>query len=224
LGFGPLDQDTGNEGQMAGVVDTCHCVPERNLGAFAGWSMPNDWFAGHGSGIMHCCTGNGTRALYYIWEHMLHHDRGTLSINLLLNRPSQWADVHSHLPYAGQVDVHVKKTCRQLRIRIPKWVQPNQARCTVNGRVRKLSWEGRYALVGEVAAKDQVTFTFPVEETKHSTSIEKRHYHLIMRGSDVVDIYPRGQFFPLYQRDHYRNEQTRWKKVQRFVSDEKILW
>ena len=47
-------------------VTTCDHVPERNIGAFAGWPTANDWFAGYGSGIMGCCTGNATRALYYI--------------------------------------------------------------------------------------------------------------------------------------------------------------
>ena len=217
-------EDAEVSSPMSTVSDTFDRVPERNVGAFAGWPTANDWFIGHGSGIMHCCTGNATRALYYIWEHMLSHDRGTLSVNLLLNRPSEWADVHSHIPYAGHVDVVVKKACRQLRVRIPEWVAPEQARCTVNGKHRELGWEGRYALVGAVTARGEATLRFPIPEQKRETDIQHQHYRLITRGNEVVDIYPRGRFSPLYQRDHYRNDGTRWKKVERFVSDETLFW
>ena len=201
------------------IVISCDRVPERNIGAFAGWPTANDW----GWGIMHCCTGNSTRALYYIWEHMLSYDQGTLSVNLLLNRPSQWADVHSHIPYAGQVDLAVKKPCK-LRVRIPEWTQPGDVRCTVNGEARSLSWEGRYARVGEVRAEDQVSVCFPIAERTEEVSIEKHRYTLILRGNEVVKITPPGEYCPLYQRDHYRHDDTRWRKMTRFVPEEQIFW
>ena len=204
--------------------DTVDQVPERNIGAFAGWPTANDWYVGQGSGIMHCCTGNATRALYYIWEHILTCNDGTLSVNLLLNRPSQWADLHSHIPYDGRVDVKMKQASRRLRVRIPEWVAPQEATCMVNGVERALGWDGRYAVVGAVAARDEVTLTFPLTERKREADIQSQHFHMITRGNEVVDIYPRGQFSPLYQRDYYRDDRTRWKKAERFVSDEAIIW
>ncbi len=229
MGEGISDIDTSREdpkapAPMSILSDTCDRVPERNVGAFAGWPTANDWFIGHGSGIMHCCTGNATRALYYIWEHMLTYDRGTLTVNLLLNRPSKWADVHSHIPYTGQVDIVVKRACKELRVRIPEWVTPQQVSSKINGKKRQLNWDKRYALVGPVAGKDEVTMSFPISERRRETDIECQHYHLITRGNEVVDIYPRGRFCPLYQRDYYRTDTTRWKKVQRFVSNESIAW
>lgn len=205
-------------------AETDQNVPERNIGAFAGWPTANDWFVGHGSGIMHCCTGNGTRALYYIWEHMLNYRDGELSINLLLNRPSEWVDLHSHIPYTGLVEVNVKKLLKHLRIRIPQWVQPRQVRCVVNNRQRRLSWDGRYALVGPAKRGDKVTLTFPIAERHEMVHIEKQSYYFTIKGNDVVDVYPRGQFCPLYQRNSYRSSDTRWKKVRRFVSDESVYW
>ena len=199
-------------------------VPERNIGAFAGWPTANDWYVGHGAGIMHCCTGNATRALYYIWEHILSYARGTLSVNLLLNRPSKWADVHSHIPYAGQVDVVLKRACRRVRIRIPEWVKPRQVRCNVNGGQRRAEWDGRYAVVSGTRAKDTITLLFPIGEKAQDVCIEKQQFVFTTRGNDVVDVYPRGRFCPLYQRSHYRQDATRWKQVTRFVSDESVVW
>ena len=105
------------------VVKCCDRVPERNVGAFAGWPTANDW----GWGIMHCCTGNATRTLFYIWEHILTYQQGQLHVNLLLNRASPWADVDSHIPYAGRVDVKIKQSV-ELFIRIPEWTTPDQVR------------------------------------------------------------------------------------------------
>ena len=212
---GPAIQDA----DFDPAVKTCDRVPERNIGAFAGWPTANDW----GLGIMHCCTGNATRALYYIWEHMISYDGGVLSVNLLLNRPSQWADVHSHIPHSGRVDVTVKEPCK-LRLRIPEWAKPHEVECAVNGVSRPLRWVGRYALVGEVRPGEQAVVTFPIGERGVEVDIEKHRYALILRGNEVVDIDPPGNHCPLYQRHHYRTDATRWRKAERFVSEEQIVW
>ena len=200
-------------------VRCCDRVPERNLGAFAGWPTANDW----GHGIMHCCTGNSTRALYYVWEHMISQRDGTLSVNLLLNRPSPWADVHSHIPYRGQVDVTVKEPLT-LRLRIPEWVQPGQATCTVNGTARGLRFEGRYAVAGRVQPGDSVSLHVPIAEQPATLEIEGARYAVVRRGNEVVDIDPPGEHCPLYQRAHYRQDETRWKTTQRFVCAEELFW
>jgi len=205
-------------------VATNDRVPERNVGAFAGWPTANDWFAGQGSGIMHCCTGNGTRTLYYIWEHILTCESGELSVNLLLNRPSRWADVHSHLPYAGQVDVRMKEPCRRLRVRVPGWADVSKVVCTVNGRKIAVRWEERYAVVEHPKAEDVFSFEFPISERAAAVDIEKRRYLLTLRGAEVVDIYPRGRYWPLYQRAYLRSSVTRWKKFRRYVPNEEIVW
>jgi hypothetical protein len=197
-------------------------VAERNLGAFAGWPKANDWYVGHGSGIMHCCTGNGTRAIYYLWDHILTHEKGNLRVNLLLNRASPWADVDSHIPYAGQVDVKVKQPVN-LSIRIPEWVSPEEVHCRVaDGGTRPISWDGRYAHVGSVKPGDVVTLTFPIAESTEVVYVEKEKYTLIRKGNEVVNIDPPGKYCPLYQRDHYRVNTTRWRKIERFVSKEII--
>ena len=220
----PSRVDPEQLGTMSLESDTVDRVPERNLGGFAGWPTANDWFVGHGSGMMACCTGNATRALYYAWEHMISYANGTLSVNLLLNRPSQWSDIHSHIPYAGQVDVNMKQAVAKLRIRIPEWVSPPEVACTVNDDDRQLGWDGRYAVIEKIAPDDKVSLTFPISERRRETDIQHQRYHLITRGNEVVDIYPRGRFHPLYQRDHYRNDQTRWKMADRFVSKESVSW
>ena len=101
---------------------------------------------------------------------------------------------YSHIPYAGQVDVAVKKACA-LRVRIPEWTQSGEVRCTVNGEARPLNWDGRYALIGEVREGDLVSVCFPIAERTAEVNIEKHCYTLILRGSEVVKIDPPGQFW-----------------------------
>lgn len=214
------------------TYQTADRVPERNVGAFAGWPSPNDWFGvhlegkfalPHYPGIMHCCTGNGTRALYYVWKNILHYSDGKLRVNLLLNRASPWADVDSHIPYTGQVDVKVKQKA-DLSIRIPEWVKPEEVRVTINSAERRLTFDGRYANVGSVKPGDVVTMTFPIEERTDKVFIEKKEYALVRKGNDVVCIDPPGYYHPLYQRAHYRVDHTRWRKITRFVAEKDIDW
>jgi len=198
-------------------------VAERCLGAFAGWPKANDWYVGQGMGIMHCCTANAARSIYYLWDHILNCKNGSLRVNLLLNRASVWADIDSHIPYTGRVDVKVKQPLK-LFIRIPEWVKPEETRCKINSVKRSLGWDGRYAAVGTVGPGDIIVLTFPIAERTDVVYIEKEKYTLIRKGNEVVKIDPPGKYCPLYQRDHYRTNTTRWKKKKVFVPDEIIHW
>ena len=205
------------------TYQTTDRAAERSLGAFAGWPMANDWYAGVRTGIMHCCTGNGTRALYYVWENILHHDDGRLRVNLLLNRASPWADVDSHMPYVGQVDIRVKAPV-DLSVRIPQWATADEVRTQVNGTDRTIDWRGRYAELGAVRPGDVATITFPLPERTETVWIEKERYTLVLKGYDVVAIDPPGRYCPLYQRAHYRPNRTRWVERERFVTHRDVSW
>lgn len=202
---------------------TTERVAERVLGSFAGWPAANDFVQGQGWAIMHCCTGNATRALYCVWESIITRRGDTLRVNLLLNRASQWADINSHLPYSGRVEVHAKAPLN-LEVRLPEWVQPADARCTVNGSPRELTFDGRYARVGQVTAGGRAEITFPVVERTDAVIIEKHRYRLVRRGNEVVDIEPRGVNRPFYQRGHYREDSGLWRRVTRFAPDQEIEW
>ena len=191
-------------------------VSERVVGSFAGWASANDYCANRELPIISgCCTGNGARALFYVWENMLEFDNETLRINLLFNRASPWADVNSYVPYEGQIDVVMKTACN-VEIRIPEWVKPEEVLCFVNNIPRETNFQGRYAQVGSVESGNVVTMNFPISERTVKTSIGDVSYTLIIKGNDVVSIDPPGQWHPFYQRTHYR-EKVRWVKRERFV-------
>ncbi len=203
-------------------------VPERHIGTFAGWPSANDfvlWDPEHHGhlGAMHCCTANGNRTLYYVWDHILRYREGTLRVNFLLNRASPWVDVDSYIPYEGRVDVHIKVSCK-LEMRMPEWVGPDEISCEVNGKARRTSFDGRYVRVGNVGRGDSVTMSFPISERTLDTRIGGMPYTVIIKGNTVVFIDPPGEHYPLYQRDHYRENKVRWVKRERFVADQVIHW
>jgi hypothetical protein len=200
---------------------------ERNIGAFAGWATPNEW----GHSIMHCCTGNSTRTLYYLWEHMLEDEPRKIRLNLLLNRASAAVDVYSYIPYQGRVELKIKKPCEVVLVRAPQWIATGSAGiwAGVNG-TRVLRWEGRYVDVGPVRSGDRVVITFAGFSGHLQTERTVRErigpatYALTLRGSTVVAINPPGENGALYQRAAYRGDQAMWRDVRRFVPEQMIRW
>ena len=204
------------------VGETDERVAERNIGAFAGWPSANDWSLT--AGIMHCCTGNGARTIYYVWENVITYNNDKLSLNLLLNHASAWADVKSHIPYEGKVEIKIHQTCNVLSIRIPEWIESNSpdVTCLVNNHPKQITWNGRFVEIPSLNQGDTVMLDFPIEEKTVTEMIGSVLYTLVIKGNEVVFIDPPGKTHPLYQRAHYRENNTRWKKIKRFVPDKHL--
>ena len=175
---------------------------------------------------MHCCTGNASRTLYYIWESILDFKDGEIHVNLLLNRASKGVDLHSYIPYEGRVDLKIKRQCDDVLVRVPEWIESGSGKvgCKVNQENRELSWEGRYIRIGSTERGDTIEVTFPIFERTVKEMIGGVLYTLVIKGNDVVLIDPPGKNYPLYQRDNYREDQARWRKVTRFISEKEIDW
>jgi hypothetical protein len=200
-------------------------MPERNVGAFAGWSSGNDWTIR--AGIMHGCTGNSTRALYYLWENLVSYEQDTLRVNLLLNRASRVANVYSYIPYQGRVDLKIKEPCGRVLVRAPEWISTGSTDIVfkANGAERSLSSKGRYVDLGPAKAGETFVITFPISERALKEKIGPQNYSLVLKGSTVVSIDPPGRNLPLYaDRGRYRKDEVRWSKLSRFVPDETINW
>jgi hypothetical protein len=208
--------------------ETSDHVAERCVGAFAGWSTGNDYVVRRPQDIntlQNCCQGNSLRAVYYLWEHILSSENGTLRVNLLFNRASAWCDIHSYIPYEGRVDLKIKQSCDRTLVRMPEWIQggSQEVICTVNGRSRSLQWQGRYVEAGHAKPGDTITVKFPISERTVQETIGGVSYKLEIRGNTVVSIDPPGKNGPLYERTYYR-QPVKWRKVDRFVPDSTINW
>ena len=94
----------------------------------------------------------------------------------------------------------------------------------MNGEERRLGWDGRYAQVGQLKPSDTATLTFPINERTDVIHIEKQPYTLVRKGNEVVSIDPPGRYYSLYQRDHYRQDSARMRKVERFIPKQQVDW
>ena len=206
-----------------------HDIRERSVGSFFGWMRANEAMTTNQtpegpklqeSSIMHCCTANGARTLYCVWDKMVTQTDGLVKVNLLLNCASQWLDVDSYLPVEGKVVLHIKDA-PTVAVRIPEWCDPNDVHVSVGDRDRRTLIDGRYVQVGWLNRGDQVTLKFPVPERVVHRVLGEIPYKLVIRGSDVVSIDPKGVAYPLYE-----NTPTgKLVKKTRFVPETKqVIW
>ena len=122
-----------------------------------------------------------------------------------------------YVPYTGQVDVRIKEAVG-LSIRIPERSTRSDVRIRVNEQNRQAGWYVCYAHVGEVNPEDMVTMTSPIKEQAEDAWIQKERYALVRKGNEIVWIDPPGRNCPLFMRDHYRDDATRWREIERFVA------
>ena len=142
--------------------------------------------------IAGCCTGNGSQALYYAWDGITRFHNKVATVNLFLNRASSWMDIDSYLPYEGKVVLH-NKLAGTAMVRVPSWVDRNTISIAVNGKEVKAASAGRYLVLENLAPKDLIVLTFPIEKTVEKDTMAGTVYTVTFRGSDVVDISSQSQ-------------------------------
>jgi len=187
-------------------------------------TKPEQWHIGHpGPQACSCCLGNAARVLYYTWDSILDTEGENLRVHMLLNRASRWADVESHLPYEGKVVLRMKKD-RNVQVRIPSWTDADGVSCQVNGKAREAQWKGRYVSIPSVEAGDVVTVQFPMVEKTIWRQIRETDYTITFRGFTVVDLSPKADVTPIFQRAHLRRDRAPMRKVTRHISERNIQW
>ena len=199
-------------------------LPQRLVGSFGCATTPND--ISNSTYFDSCCNGNCSRAMYYAWESILNYEksRGELKVNLMLNRTSPWADVNSYLPYSGRVEIKAKQPLTSLKVRAANWVEKQQVACRVGGETRRISWNGNYLDTGSVNPGQTVTLEFPIQERRQKLESFDHKYEAVFRGNDCVELTPGGEYYTLFQRDHYRLDQPRYAKVRRFTCENSIKY
>jgi hypothetical protein len=173
---------------------------------------------------------SGTFGLYHAWHGITRFDKatGVATVNLFLNRTSQWMNVASWLPYQGKVELTNKQATRA-DVRIPGWVDINQVRCFKNNAPIHAARHNHRLFIGDLAPGDVVRLEFPqpVSTDYYYLPTFSHQYAITWRGSTVVDIGPRDGAFPGYprqwpilQRDQMKTANTvEVRRVKRFVAD-----
>ena len=183
-------------------------------------------------GVGGCCAVNGAQGLYYAWHGITRFDKGVATVNLFLNRASEWMDVDSYLPYEGKVVLH-NKQARTALVRIPGWVEIEKVTCQIErrslfGRKKKKTVSppryGNRLVLEHLKPKDKITLEFPVPEWTDQYTISGKKFTLTFKGSTVTDVSPRetGNYYQVYERDHFKANKAPTHKIKRFVPDKII--
>ena len=202
--------------------ETADRVIERNLGGWAGHGdltqLPNAW-------IMHCCTGNAARSLYYAWHNIVREQSdGAVQVNLLLNRASPCMDIDSYLPYEGKVVLH-NKTAKRVFVRIPLWVSRPDVHCMIGSETYAPVRHNNYLLIERLGTDAEIAITFPIVAAECTRTLWDTTYTLQLRGNTVIDVSPRvhnDQAYPIYQRDAMNSGEAPIVQRARYVLDRYI--
>jgi hypothetical protein len=225
----------GYGGVLPGQETTDRAI-ERSLGSFgflvgARYLYPR---------LMHCCTGNGSQALYYAWDGIVRQSGDGADVNLWLNRRTPWLDVWSWLPYAGKLVVQ-NRGMRRLSIRAPGWAAHGAMRCQVDGHDVTPAWSGNRILFNGLAGNEEITLTVPValEKTQYTmANLNHReghsapdHYDCEFKGNTVISVgdaglHPGGQqrdWYRLFHREQYRADEAPLKPMTAYVHPDKVI-
>ena len=190
-----------------------------------------------------CCNGNCSRALYLGWDSIMEFCDSDLKVNLLMNRASPVADLQSYLPYEGRVVIDVKKSRKNILVRIPEWTDYNEVRCRVDGSSRSFGWDGNYISIGSVRKGSAVEVNFPLrtrtipmdyltlipgvkyspENIMANKILKKTPVEVTLKGNTVIDIEP-NPGYPIERHEKYRSAHVGMKTIERFVTNERFIW
>ena len=173
------------------------------------------------SSVFGCCTANGSRALYTVWEGITRFSDGVATVNLLLNRAAPWLDIHSYLPFEGKVVIH-NKQARAVYVRLPSRIDAAQVAPYVDSKAVSPQRVGSYIRFDGLDGGEELRLEFPVQETTERYTICDTLYTVKFRGSTVIDITPRESEdaenrYLFFQREQLKSGSAPMHEVKRFV-------
>jgi hypothetical protein len=185
-------------------------VGARMVGGYAGWTSPTHFLAareglcwggpelrGKTRAFQNCCGGSGTHGLFIVWKNAARVEKGTLSVNLHIDKLLPQAEIRCCQPYKGRLTIHLKQDCK-VHVRIPEFVAANQIKAASDrGEVKATVW-GNYLELGDRKAGEKLSITYPLpvreeEVAIGNTGFRQYHYRVTWKGDTVVRMTPIGE-------------------------------
>jgi hypothetical protein len=222
-------------------------IAGRMEGGWAGWSSPTHLLAacetlGHHWGgpelhgktraFQNCCGGSGIHALFIAWKNAARFEKGTLSVNLHIDKLLPQAEIRGFQPFKGLLSIKLKEACA-VRVRVPDFVEPSAVVVDANGAKAKVKVFGNYLELGQHTGGETINITYPLPFTTEEVEIGNpgfRHYRyrVTWKGDTVLRMEPLGNEYatgysdfdnkqvpvfygkegpgPLYQREEFVKE------------------
>lgn len=197
-------------------------VAPKVLGSFDCGSYPNG-LLGFPGGLEGCCVGSGVRALFLVWDRIVTRDGTGVYVNFNFSRDTEWVNVTSYHPYEGKVTVNVHNAST-LFVRVPKWADRDKISIYVDDTERPLMWHKNYLRLDNLSGGQIVSVEYPLRLVESEEMIAAKRYRLFWKGDTVIEISPRGEKYPIFQREHMRGNQPPLIEREYAVPSKQIHW
>jgi len=175
-------------------------VAKALYGSWASWSHPNS-LDNCLKGVEGCCLGAGIRACFLAWDSAIEKRDDTVFVHLLFSRNSRYVEVLSYQPYEGLFELIIHDAPK-LCVRIPPWVSERDLIVSVDDVQTPMNLSDEYYLELEGMKNGQIiSIEYPLRKVEIIETLSEREYKVKWRGDSVVDIIPKGEKYPLYERE-----------------------
>ena len=170
-------------------------------GEDGGWGCPavNDRYGRSRFGILDITQG-GIQCLCAGIREGISEDHLGTAVNLLFSNRGPSLQVDSGLPEQGRLRVAREGTGRApatLRIRRPSWLDAERLAVRRDGVAERPCLTDHWMIVPVAGAAD-VEITFPVARRGGTEWVNRRPYHVVWDGDQVVAMDPKGECAPMY--------------------------
>jgi hypothetical protein len=185
-------------------------IGDRMVGGYAGWSSPTHFLAareglcwggpelrGKTRAFQNCCGGSGTHGLFIVWKNAARFEKGTLSVNLHIDKLLPQAEIRCLQPYEGKLTIALKQDCK-VRVRMPEFVVEKEIKATSDqGEIKPRVW-GNYLELGDRKAGEKIEVAYPLKVREEEVAIgnvgfRQYRYRVTWKGDTVVRMTPIGE-------------------------------
>jgi hypothetical protein len=201
-------------------------IAGRMEGGWAGWSSPTHLLAAretldhhwggpelHGKtrAFQNCCGGSGTHALFIAWKNAARFEKGSLTVNLHIDKLLPQAEIRGFQPFKGLLTIQLKEACK-VRVRIPDFVEPKDMLVEVNGARAQAKIFGNYLELGRRTRSEMIRITYALPITSEEVEIgnpgfRRYRYRVTWKGDTVVPMEPLGNQYTTGYSD-FENKQV----------------
>ena len=177
--------------------DHLRSLASRIRGGFA-FPTPNDFLVQPDAAIVvYDITSGAVDGLCEAWRAIITEDDAGIWINLLLSCETNGVSIKSYLSGEGRIEIE-NTSNRNVFVRIPQWVSPNEIHLKLNGAEHALSFIGSYLLVQGKEELQTISINFPMCKTRTVESIAYKRYTIDWVGNQIVAMSPPAEHLPIF--------------------------
>jgi len=182
-------------------------VKKALYGNWAAWSKPN-CLDNALNMVEGCCLGAGIRGCFLVWDKIVEKKDDTVYVNMSFSRNSPWVEIIGYQPYEGRMDIIVHDA-EKIMARIPSWADKKDVQISINNTAVDVNYENEiYVKLTGLRKNDHVIIQYPLKCEIIPETVNGAEYLAEWRGDTVVGINPKGSIYPIFEREHMKENNT----------------